>query len=189
MVNGVAHAWMDRCPLIAITDQYRAATYATGLRQRLDQLAIYAPLVKWNTTIDAKTVRHSCGGRCERRLRRRRARCSSTCRRARRRRRPADCAPRSRLLPNLASIAGPDRAGLQARLGDARRAPAGRSSWPGSACSGNALGASSSRFAEQLGAPVLTTTKCKGVIPEDHPLRAGCIIGGLIERKLVSRPT
>jgi len=35
------------------------------------------------------------------------------------------------------------------------------------------------------GAPVLTTTKCKGMIPEDHPLRAGCIIGGLIERKLV----
>jgi acetolactate synthase-1/2/3 large subunit len=33
---------------------------------------------------------------------------------------------------------------------------------------------------------VLTTTKCKGVIPEDHPLRAGCIIGGLIERELVN---
>ncbi|MGA8315269.1 MAG: thiamine pyrophosphate-dependent enzyme, partial [Bradyrhizobium sp.] len=41
------------------------------------------------------------------------------------------------------------------------------------------------KFAVRLGAPVLTTTKCKGVIPEDHPLRAGCIIGGLIERKLV----
>jgi acetolactate synthase-1/2/3 large subunit len=40
-------------------------------------------------------------------------------------------------------------------------------------------------LAERLGAPVLTTTKCKGVIPEDHPLRAGCVIGGLIERKLV----
>jgi len=42
-------------------------------------------------------------------------------------------------------------------------------------------------LAERLGAPVLTTTKCKGVIPEDHPLRAGCIIGGLIERKLVTQ--
>ena len=41
------------------------------------------------------------------------------------------------------------------------------------------------KFAERLGAPVLTTTKCKGMIPEDHALRAGCIIGGLIERKLV----
>src|SRR5215813_14311226 len=41
MVNGVTHAWMDRSPLIAITDQYGPATYATGLRQRLDQLALY----------------------------------------------------------------------------------------------------------------------------------------------------
>src|SRR5438874_6849044 len=43
------------------------------------------------------------------------------------------------------------------------------------------------RFAERLGAPVLTTSKCKGAIPEDHPLRAGCIIGGLIERNLVNQ--
>jgi acetolactate synthase-1/2/3 large subunit len=42
-------------------------------------------------------------------------------------------------------------------------------------------------LAERLGAPVLTTTKCKGVIPEDHVLRAGCIIGGLIERELVNQ--
>src|SRR5262249_2173995 len=42
-------------------------------------------------------------------------------------------------------------------------------------------------FAEKLGAPVLTTTKCKGAIPEDHPLRAGCIIGGLIERELINQ--
>jgi acetolactate synthase-1/2/3 large subunit len=43
------------------------------------------------------------------------------------------------------------------------------------------------KLAEALGAPVLTTSKCKGAIPEDHPLRAGCIIGGLIERELVSQ--
>ena len=42
-------------------------------------------------------------------------------------------------------------------------------------------------LAEHLGAPVLTTSKCKGAMPEDHLLRAGCIIGGLIERDLVSK--
>jgi len=57
MVNGVAHALLDRSPLIAITDAYSRPTYETGLRQRINQLAIYAPLVKWSTTIDAKTVR------------------------------------------------------------------------------------------------------------------------------------
>src|SRR5919109_2912830 len=57
MVNGVTHAWMDRSPLIAITDQYPAATYATGQRQRLDHLALYGSITKWNGTITAKTVR------------------------------------------------------------------------------------------------------------------------------------
>lgn len=42
-------------------------------------------------------------------------------------------------------------------------------------------------LAERLGAPVLTTPKCKGAISEDHPLRAGCIIGGIIERNLVNQ--
>ena len=56
MVNGVAHALLDRAPLIAITDAYSRPTYETGLRQRINQLAVYAPLVKWSTTVDAKTV-------------------------------------------------------------------------------------------------------------------------------------
>src|SRR3974390_113692 len=58
MVNGVAHAYLDRSPLIAITDSYSRPTYETGLRQRLNQLAIYEPISKWSTTLDAKTVSH-----------------------------------------------------------------------------------------------------------------------------------
>src|SRR5499426_3424129 len=57
MVNGIAHALLDRAPLIAITDAYSRATFETGLRQRIDQQALYAPLVKWTTTIDARSVR------------------------------------------------------------------------------------------------------------------------------------
>src|SRR5580698_3921749 len=57
MVNGVAHAYLDRSPLIAITDTYSRPTYEIGLRQRLNQLAIYEPIVKWSTVVDAKTVR------------------------------------------------------------------------------------------------------------------------------------
>ena len=57
MVNGVAHAFLDRSPLIAITDAYSRPVYETGLRQRLNQLAIFQPIVKWSTTIDAVSVR------------------------------------------------------------------------------------------------------------------------------------
>ena len=34
MVNGVAHAYLDRSPLIAITNSYSRPTYEIGLRQR-----------------------------------------------------------------------------------------------------------------------------------------------------------
>src|ERR1700686_1835487 len=57
MVNGVAHAYLDRAPLIAITDSYSRPTYEIGLRQKINQLAIYEPIVKWSNTIDAKVVR------------------------------------------------------------------------------------------------------------------------------------
>ncbi len=183
MVNGVAHAFMDRAPLIAITDQYSPATYETGLRQRLDQKAVYAPLVKWSSTIYAKTVHQQ----------------------VRRAMRVATGQPpgpvhfdmpqsettqnaeppqvQASLLPHL-QIAGPDKADLKEALGmlhQARR-PIVLAGLGVLWCKASA---SLVAFAERLGAPVLVTSKCKGVIPEDHPLRAGCIIGGLIERKLV----
>ena len=34
---------------------------------------------------------------------------------------------------------------------------------------------------------MLTTPKTKGAIPEDHPLSAGCVFNGMLERKLVSQ--
>src|SRR5262249_26855158 len=88
------------------------------------------------------------------------------------------------LVANLV-IPGPDRNDLKPALdilGRARRPVllAGLGVYWCRAAAGLAA------FAERVGAPVLTTTKCKGAIPEDHPLRAGCIIGGLIERELVN---
>jgi acetolactate synthase I/II/III large subunit len=185
MVNGVAHAFLDRCPLIAITDQYSAPVYETGLRQRLNQHAIYAPITKWQTSIQAKTVRHQV---------RRAMRTamgappgpvqfdmpqSETTKEA------GDYVAEAPLVPNVAR-SRPDRADLRDALSmiAAARKPILLVG----------LGALWSRastelvaFAEHIGAPVLTTSKCKGVIPEDHPLRAGCIIGGLIERKLIEQ--
>ena len=36
MVNGIAHAFLDRAPLIAITDRYSSPEQEVGIRQRLD---------------------------------------------------------------------------------------------------------------------------------------------------------
>ncbi|HJU32140.1 MAG TPA: thiamine pyrophosphate-binding protein [Hyphomicrobiaceae bacterium] len=184
MVNGVAHALLDRAPLIAITDAYSRPTYETGLRQRINQLAVYAPLVKWSTTIDAKVV-------------------SQQVRRALRTATAAPPGPvhfelpqsettreagtyiaEPPLLPSIVQ-ARPDRSDLKPALD-----MIGRAKRPILIVGLGVFWANASaelvRFAERLGAPVLTTPKCKGAIPEDHALRAGCIIGGLIERNLVN---
>jgi acetolactate synthase-1/2/3 large subunit len=185
MVNGVTHAFMDRAPLIAITDQYSAPTYETGLRQRLDQLALYAPVVKWNATINARSVAQQL----------RRAMRTATALppgpvhfdlpQSETTREAATLTAPPSLLPSLIQPE-PDRAGLREPLEMLRRARkpiilAGLGVFWAKASSELVT------FAERLGAPVLTTSKGKGMIPEDHPLRAGCIIGGLIERKLVSQ--
>ncbi|HKD25755.1 MAG TPA: thiamine pyrophosphate-binding protein [Xanthobacteraceae bacterium] len=184
MVNGVAHAYLDRSPLIAITDSYSRPTYEIGLRQRLNQLAIYEPIVKWGTTIDAKVVRQQV---------RRALRTamgappgpvhfelpqSETTRDA------GDYMAEPPLVANLV-FPGPDRADLKPALDVLNRArrPVVLVGLGVYWCK---AAAEVVAFAERLGAPVLTTTKCKGAIPEDHPLRAGCIIGGLIERELVN---
>jgi len=63
MVNGVAYAWLDRAPLIALTDQYPTDIYETRLRQTIDHQKIFSPITKWNTTLQANTaslqIRHA----------------------------------------------------------------------------------------------------------------------------------
>jgi acetolactate synthase-1/2/3 large subunit len=185
MVNGVAHASLDRCPLIVVTDQYPPHTYETGLRQRVNQLQLYAPVTKWNTTIGAKIVRQQI----------RRAFRTATSAppgpvqfdlpSTETTREAADLVAEPPLMPNIVAVT-PERSGLKLPLEMLESAKR-----PILLAGLGVFWAKASvefvKLAERLGAPVLTTTKCKGVIPEDHPLRAGCIIGGIIERDLVSQ--
>jgi acetolactate synthase-1/2/3 large subunit len=183
MVNGIAYASLDRAPLIAITDQYSAPTYETGLRQKIDQIALYAPLVKWGTTINAKTVRQQ--------VRRAMREATGTppgpvqfdVPQSETTREAGDEVAEAPLLPNRLLLE-PDRASLKAPL-DMLAGSRKPIILAGLGALWSRASAELTALAERLGAPVLTTTKCKGVISEDHPLRAGCIIGGLIERKLV----
>ena len=176
MVNGVAHAWMDRAPLIVINDQYPGATYETGMRQVLNQHALFAPITKWQSTIHAKSVRQQI---------RRAIRVTTT---------PTpgpvqfdmpsnetmgeavEAAGEAPLLPNVVPIE-PDRNALRVPLQALSNA-----SRPillaGLGVFWDAASTELVKLAERLGAPVLTTSISKGAIPEDHPLRAGCIIGG-----------
>ena len=184
MVNGITHAWMDRAPLFAITGQYAHHVYGTGLRQRLDQAALLTPVTKYTMSIDAKTVRHQ--------IRRAMRHATNHAPGPVHIDLPEDQSELDAgemisdmpLRPNHIDPA-PDKDGLKEPLNMLKAAKK-----PILLVGMGVLWCRASqelvKLAEKLGAPVLTTTKCKGAIPEDHILSAGCIIGGTLERKLVN---
>jgi acetolactate synthase-1/2/3 large subunit len=183
LVNGIAHAWMDRCPLVAMTDQYAAPAFLTGSHMRLDQAALFAPITKWSTTIDARTVRQQI----RRAIRTATAHAPGPVHLAvpvSEKSLEAGAYVDAPLVPETAAIV-PDTSALKTsldRLKAARRPLllAGLGVLWDDACAGLAA------LAERLGAPVLTTAKCKGAIPEDHPLSTGCLRGGALERDLIA---
>lgn len=54
-VNAVAHAWLDRVPLIVISDRYTDAEAHTTGHQVLDQRALLEPVVKLSSKLEAST--------------------------------------------------------------------------------------------------------------------------------------
>ena len=182
VVNGVAHAWLDRVPLLVISDRYTEAEAATTGHQILDQRALLAPVVKWSATVDASagpTVDHAlavalaapCGPV---HLDMPRTVGAETARaRVRRQTVPErhDLSRTPSLDDVVAALADAARPVIVAGLEAARTLSAG----------------DLAALAERLGAPVLTTYKAKGVLDEAHPLWAGIVTGGAIEAPLLER--
>ena len=183
MVNGIAYAWSDRAPLIALTDQYPTDVFETRLRQTIDHQKIFSPITKWNTTLQAKTTKLQIHHAIQ-------VATAPT---------PGPVhidLPSPELTKEVPELMGeptlfpergfiePDKKALRKPLSiiSKARKPI---ILAGLGIYWDRASAELVALAERLGAPILTTTKCKGVIPEDHELSAGCIIGGLIERELV----
>jgi len=59
-VNGVACAWLERAPVVVITDAHPTSA-GTALHQRLDHRALLAPVTKWSAAVtreNAEAVAH-----------------------------------------------------------------------------------------------------------------------------------
>jgi acetolactate synthase I/II/III large subunit len=183
MVNGIAHAMLDRAPLIALTDRYSVGAHEVGLRQRIDQKAMIAPLVKWSTTLEASVVGHQLKRAARTALAHAPGPVHIDIPQSETTKPAGGDTDVQALLINQPVIV-PDRQSLSALITkiDAASKPV---LLVGLGVLWDKASQELIKLAEHLGAPVLTTSKTKGAVPEDHPLRAGCIIGGLIERKLV----
>jgi acetolactate synthase-1/2/3 large subunit len=179
-VNGIAHASLDRCPVMLISDGWTPAQQCFDTHQACDQTALTAPIVKGATRLDgpdpaaelealldqARTppwgpVYVELTGDVARRL----VEDSEAPT-------PVQDVPTldpARVEAARAMIAAAERPVLVVGL-EARQ--------PGSAARVAAL-------AVTLGAPVVTTYKAKGVLADDHPNLVGLFTGGAAERPCV----
>ena len=184
MVNGVLQAYLDRCPMIAITDQYSAPAYSAGTHMRLDQLALFQPITKWNSSINAQSARQQIRRAIRAAVGHPPGPVQLDLPNSEKTSEAAPYDTDAPLIPNIVDIV-PEQSALKVPLQMLKKSRrpillVGAGILWSDACS------ELISFAERLGAPVLTTAKSKGSIPEDHRLSAGCLRGGAMERKLVS---
>lgn len=178
VVNGIACAYLDRAPVLVMTDSYAAAA-GSFAHQRLDVRSLLAPVTKWSGSLapaqafqaiddcflhlDALPpgpVHLDCPGDFENAV-------------------PG--APHSGSA--LGGGAGTDRSTFDLLLKQSRR--------PllivGLGAREEADAAAIQSLCDDIGLPALVTYKAKGVVPDSHPWFAGVFTHASIERAIVDR--
>ena len=165
LVTGVADAYLDRAPMVAITGQASSDKLHKEAHQVVDIVRMLEPVTKWNTRVERveaipEIVRKAfrLGDAREARPDPRRA--AREPRGDGRRRRPRAADARQDLLPRA------DRRGDRPRRRPHRRPRSGRSSSPATACSGGAPRRSCGRSPAASTCPVAVTFMGKGAIDD-----------------------
>lgn len=175
-MNGMAHASLDRAPVVCITDGFSDALSSYVTHQVFDQEAMSRPVVKGYSRLEAGDPATEieqlidlactpCRGPVHIEL---------TGVAARRKVGPATQTTKTK--PEVPSVEHARRLISQARrpvvvVGlEARTVPE-----------------ETLRLVEGLGCPVLTTYKAKGVIPNAHPARVGLFTGGAAEAPTIDK--
>jgi acetolactate synthase-1/2/3 large subunit len=179
--TGLAHAFLDRSPLIYLSDRHPAATLGFTTHQAFDHAAFLAPIVKGSLVVTAESASHWIAHAAQLALKEPRGPVHLDL--------PADVAsqpavpfaasttPGALPQPSAAELDGAAAmirsakrpvvlVGLQCRGADAKWLRA---------------------FSESLPAPILATYKAKGVLPDPHPLALGIFTGGALEEPVVGR--
>jgi len=173
---GVANAYLDRSPLIAITATMSTAAQPYATHQQLDLNAVFRPFTKETVTLDgvntAATVRRAWRTTIEPRFGPVHLALPSDV--ARQPDRQAEDPAMVRLAPDPPPPPSAESiARMAGEIATARR--------PivilGLDLNPYTDAAAVRRFVEAVGAPVFVTPKAKGMLPEDHPLFFGVCSG------------
>jgi len=179
LVTGVAHAYLDRAPVVAFTGQLPVERFELVTHQKLDLRALFAPITKWQARVTAANAAALTERAVRVAMRPRRGPVFLEV--------PSDVAAQeAAAAPQPAdAVAGttdaevgvaPDGRAVRAALAllrDSRRPVllAGLDALDGEAA------APLRRFVEAWAIPTILSPKAKGLLPDDHPLCVGTIEG------------
>ena len=181
IMNGVAHAWLDRVPLVVLTDVMERAARARYEHQNLPHSALMQPITKYTAELTAADARSALDAALVRALAD-----------------PPgpvhlDCAPSVMTL----DVEGGDvRSETSAAAGRVAIPPAAKRLLREARTPLVIAGLGARRpddaaavrsLCERHGLPALVTYKAKGVVADDHPSYAGIFTLGEIEKPLVER--
>ena len=173
LVTGVAHAYLDRAPLIALAGQLPVDRYEAVTHQKLDLRALFAPITKWQARVSAANATAATDRALRVAMRPRRGPVFLEV--------PSDVPVQEAATAALdrdspAADGAPDAAAVSAAaalLRDSQRPVliAGLDVLDGPTA------APLRRFVEVWGIPTILSPKAKGLLRDDHPLFVGTIEG------------
>ncbi len=179
--TGLAHAFLDRSPLIYLSDRHPDSALAFTTHQRVDHGALLAPIVKGSVIVTADSVSHCVAHAVQLALKEPRGPVHLDL--------PADVA-RQAAVPAASNLTPPPCPAPEAAALDRAAEMIVAASRP-VVLAGLHCRASDAKwlraFCEALPAPCLTTYKAKGAIPDPHPLALGVFTGGALEEAVVNR--
>ncbi len=175
-MNGLAHAALDRAPVVCITDGFSEVLAAYVTHQVFDQEGMSRPVVKDYSRLE----RDDPAAEIERLI----DLACAPCRGPVHIELTGVAAKRSAMPADPVPVQDPPMPSLEAArdlLARARR-PVVIAGLEARAAPGDVVA-----LVEGLGCPVLTTYKAKGVVPEAHPARVGLFTGGSAEAPTVDQ--
>ncbi len=180
--TGLGHAYLARAPVIYVSERHPETVLAVTTHQTVDHARHLAPIVKESLTLSPESAAHWVAHAARRALAEPRGPVHLDL--------PADVALRPALPQSPASFATPGTAQPESGALDEAAAMIRQARRP-LVIAGLECRAPDARwlraFAEALPAPVLTTGKGKGAIPDPHPLALGAFTAGPLDEAVMRR--
>jgi acetolactate synthase-1/2/3 large subunit len=186
VANGVAYAYLDRAPLLVLSDNYPWGVTQVVLRQVLNPRQVFQGITKWTASLSAEWAHETLQRAFRTMLEDRPGPVQLDI--------PDDVAKKPVANKPLAPVAKQVMTRLFAQT------PAGVSQVvrrireakapviiAGMGIRWDGAYAELKTLAERIGAPVFCTPKAKGALPENHPYSAGVFIGGKLELDILGK--